>query len=270
MEAIHPAEGWFVLHLFYRVDRRSWDQMAPQDRMKCRDCFARQVGRFDKTENCQLNVYGVLGHKADLAVMMVTPELHHLNQAENELLAAFPDNVLQPVHSYFSMTETSEYLTREDNYDRQLREKEGLTPNSPDYQKKMESFRDRMKVYVGERLYPQLPEHKVMCFYPMNKARAETNNWYALAFEKRRELMGGHAVTGRKYAGKVKQLITGSTGLDAWEWGVTLFADDPYYLKKIVYEMRFDEVSALYGQFGDFFVGVRLEAEQLFARLKLD
>ena len=238
--------------------------------MQCRDSFSRFLEGFRKTENCQINAYSVLGHKADLAIMMLAPELHRLNQAENELLDVFPDNVLQPMHSYVSMTETSEYLTREDGYDRMLREKEGLAPDSPDYQKKMESFRHRMKVYVNKRLYPQLPEHKVMCFYPMSKARGESNNWYALPFENRRELMGGHAVTGRKYTGKVKQLITGSAGLDAWEWGVTLFADDPYYLKKIVYEMRFDEVSALYGQFGDFFVGIRLESKELFDRLKLE
>ena len=269
MEPIRPAEGWFVLHLFYRLDRKQWHSLEPEAHLRSRECFAQVVSNSRKSENCQFHTYAVLGHKADLAILLVDPELHHLNQIENEILSAFPDDVLRPVHSYVSLSETSEYLTREDKYDRMLREKEGLTPDSPTYQEKMNNFRSRMQGYVNERLYPQVPEHKVMCFYPMNKGRGEVNNWYALDFEKRKELMGGHAITGRKYAGKVKQLITGSAGLDAWEWGVTLFVDDPYYLKKIVYEMRFDEVSALYAQFGDFFVGVRLEPEPLFDRLRL-
>lgn len=269
MEPIRPKEGWFVLHLFYRVDRGSWSRLQPEERLRSRECFARVVENSRRSKDAQTSSYAVLGHKADLAILMMNPELHHVNQTENELLAAFPDSVLQPVHSYLSMSETSEYLTRKDDYDRMLREKEGLTTDSPLYREKMDHFRQRTEGYVNERLYPQIPEHKVMCFYPMNKGRGEIKNWYTLEFKKRRELMGGHAITGRKYAGKVKQLITGSAGLDAWEWGVTLFVDDPYYLKKIVYEMRFDEVSALYGQFGDFFVGIQLEPEDLFNRLKL-
>lgn len=269
MQSIRAEEGWFVLHLFYRVERRRWRQLEPDERLRHRDCFARVFENFGSSEHCQIYSYSILGHKADFAVMLVDPELHHLNEAENALLASFPDHALQAVHSYLSMSETSEYIAREDDYDRTLREKEGLTPDSPDYQKKMQNFRERMKIYIQGRLYPQIPEHKIMCFYPMNKARAETHNWYALDFDRRKQLMGGHAITGRKFAGKVQQLVTGSTGLDAWEWGVTLFADDPYYLKKIVYEMRFDEVSARYGQFGDFFVGIRLEPQELFDRLKL-
>lgn len=269
MRPIRAEEGWFVLHLFCRVDRRRWRELDPKERIQSRECFERVVEDFRKTANCHLHTYSIWGHKADLALMIIDPELNHLDQTQKEVVAVFPENTLQPVHSYTSMTETSEYLTHEDDYDRVLREKEGLTPESPEYHKKMEGFRERMKIYVNERLHPRIPEHKVMCFYPMNKGRGETKNWYALDFETRKRLMGGHAIMGRKYAGKVQQFVTGSAGLDAWEWGVTLFADDPFYLKKIVYEMRFDEVSAVYGQFGDFYVGIRLEPQELFDRLKL-
>ncbi len=237
--------------------------------MRARECFRKVIENFRKFENCQIHTYTVLGHKADFGILIVDPELNRLNQTENDILNSFPDDVLQPVHSFFSMSEVSDYVTQTDDYDRTLREKEGLSPDSSEYQKKMEAFKERIQFYINDRLYPQIPEHKLMCFYPMNKARGEHKNWYALDFETRKRLMAGHLVTGRKFTGKVKQLITGSAGLDAWEWGVTLFVDDPYYLKKIIYEMRFDEVSAVYGEFGDFLVGICLEPKQVFERLKL-
>lgn len=269
MQSIRPEEGWFVLHVFYNIDRRRWRKLKAEERIQARECFGRIFENFRKSENCHIHSYAILGHKADFAVMLIGPELNHVNSAENELLCALPAGTLHPVHSYVSMTETTDFITREDDYDRTLREKDSLTPDSPVYQQKMQSFRDRMQLYVQDRLYPKIPEHKVMCFYPMNKKRGEAKNWYRLDFDTRKRLMGGHAITGRKYAGKITQIVTGSTGLDAWEWGVTLFADDPYYLKRIVYEMRFDEVSAIYGEFGDFFVGVHLDPEELFDRLKL-
>jgi hydrogen peroxide-dependent heme synthase len=126
-----------------------------------------------------------------------------------------------------------------------------------------------MRFYINERLYPVLPDHRAICFYPMNKRRQGEDNWYSLDFESRKALMSGHLVTGRKYTGKVKQLVTGSIGLDAWEWVVTLFGDDPYHFKKIVYEMRYDEVSARYADFGDFLIGVQLGPQALFERLRL-
>jgi chlorite dismutase len=112
-----------------------------------------------------------------------------------------------------------------------------------------------------------MPDWPVFCFYGMSKRRNDGNNWFALPFAERRKLMGGHAITGRKYHGKVRQLITGSTGLDEYEWGVTLFAHDTYQIKAIVYEMRFDEVSARYAEFGDFLIGIQLPLDELFRRV---
>lgn len=258
-----------MLHLFYRVDRRLWKLLEPQERSQAFDCLSRVLEKFRNNKDCQGHLYSIVGHKADFALMLIDPDLNHINQAENAVAASFPGGTLQTIHSYLSMTETSEYITREDDYDRSLREKEGLPADSPVYQQKMQAFRDAMQRYVNERLYPKLPSHRVMCFYPMNKGRGELKNWYSLDFETRKRLMGGHAITGRRFASKVQQLVTGSTGMDQWEWGVTLFADDPVYFKRIVYEMRFDEVSAVYGQFGDFFVGIHLEATELPARLNL-
>jgi chlorite dismutase len=115
-----------------------------------------------------------------------------------------------------------------------------------------------------------LPPWPVMCFYPMNKRRGTAGqNWYALSFEERKKLMGGHAKVGRTWHGKILQLITGSTGLDDWEWGVTLLAHDPINIKGIVYEMRFDEVSAQYAEFGEFYIGLNLPLDELFRRILL-
>ena len=144
-----------------------------------------------------------------------------------------------------------------------LIEQEKLAPDSEAFNKRMGELRERMKQYEHYRLYPEMPDWEVMGFYPMSKRRAAADNWYTLDFAARRKLMGGHARVGRKYAGRVSQLITGSTGLDDWEWGVTLMAHQVDALKEIVYEMRFDEVSARYGDFGPFFVNMRLRPAEL-------
>jgi chlorite dismutase len=177
--------------------------------------------------------------------------------------------VLEPVSSFISMSEISEYMADESDYDRTLREKNELHPDSAEYQDKMQAYRDRMKVYINERLFPRIPDHRVMCFYPMNKSRGDKENWYLLDFAARKRYMAGHAITGRKFQPTVSQMVTGSIGLDDWEWGVTLFAQDPFYFKKILYEMRFDEASARFGEFGGFFVGLKQEPEELLDRLLL-
>lgn len=268
MEPIRAEQGWFVLHMYYRINRKEWEQRSAE-RGECLAKLDEILRNFRAVEHCQGHFYSIWGHKADIGFLLVDPDLNHLNQTENEILNAFPPGVVTPVHSFVSMSEISEYISQEKDYDRTLREKEGLSPESPQYQEKMEAFRSRIQVYINERLHPELPEHRVMCFYPMNKARRDANNWYTLSFDERKQLMNGHMITGRKFAGKVSQLVTGSFGLDAWEWGVTLFSRDPFYFKRILYEMRYDEVSAVFGEFGDFLVGIRLEPEELFQRVGL-
>jgi len=202
-------------------------------------------------------------------MILISPELHSLNDLEFEISTSLSPGVLEPVDSFISLSETSEYMSQTQDYDRTLREKEGLTPDSPEYQEKMETFRKRMQVYTNERLYPSIPEHEIMCFYPMNKQRGDKENWYLLDFETRKKYMAGHAITGRKFQGYVRQLVTGSIGLGNWEWGVTLFASDPYYFKKLLYEMRYDEASARFAEFGEFYIGIRLEPGELLQRLRL-
>jgi chlorite dismutase len=266
MEPIYAAEGCFVSHLFYRVNRRVLDQATG---IQIRQRFAELVEVFRKGENCQLFCYSIWGSKADMGFLLVDPEFTRLVQMETELLTVFPPGALEAVASFSSMSEISEYMSQEEDYDRILRDKEGLLPDSPEYQSKMNSFRDRMKIYIDERLYPTIPDHRVMCFYPMSKKRDAAENWYLLDFEVRKRFMAGHAITGRKFQGKVSQLVTGSIGLDDWEWIVSLFADNPYHFKKILYEMRYDEASARFGEFGPFYVGIKLESGDLLGHLKI-
>ena len=269
MDPIRAHEGWFVSHLFYRINRTVWESLDPAQQARQRDTFQRLANDFQRAEHCQIHCYSIWGLKADLGMILISPELHSLNDLEFDISTALSPGVLEPVDSFISLTETSEYMSQTQDYDRTLREKDGLTPDSAKYQEKMEAFRQRMQVYTDERLYPSIPEHEIVCFYPMNKQRGDKDNWYLLDFETRKKYMAGHAITGRKFQGHVRQLVTGSIGLENWEWGVTLFASDPYYFKKLLYEMRYDEASARFAEFGDFYVGIRLEPEELFKRLRL-
>ena len=160
-------------------------------------------------------------------------------------------------------------MPTEEESRKMLIEQEKLAPDSEAFNTRMAESNKRRADYEHYRLYPELPDWEVMGFYPMSKRRSGENNWYVLDFATRRKLMGGHARVGRKYAGRVSQLITGSTGVDDWEWGVTLMAHQVDALKEIVYEMRFDEVSARYGDFGPFFVNMRMQPAELWTHLHL-
>ena len=266
---ITSVEGWFVTHLYYTVDRGAWEVAEDSSREACTTEVSRLIEEFCSVDNAQLFCYTIWGSKADFGLLAIHPDLEALIDLESDLFRAFPAASLCPTFSYTSMSEVSEYLSQETDYDRTLREKDGLSPESEEYKSKMEAFRSRMRVYIEDRLYPKIPPHRVMCFYPMNKSRGEKDNWYLLDFDTRKTYMASHAITGRKYAEHVRQLVTGSVGLDQWEWGVTLFADDPFYFKQIVYEMRYDEASARFGEFGDFIIGVQIEPNQLVNRLRL-
>jgi len=212
-----PSEGWGVVHLLYNVDRGR-AEAEPGGTKRVLDAIASL-----EADDHQVLVFTVLGHKAEIGIMALGPDIARLQAFQHELAAA----PLSLEWSYVSLTERSEYTDDEER--------------------------------ARARLYPRLPRKRAICFYPMSKRRAPDANWYELPFEQRKQLMGGHARVGRAYAGRVLQLITGSTGLDDWEWGVTLLADDPAALKEIVYEMRFDEVSARYAEFGPFVTGLLLD-----------
>ena len=183
----------------------------------------------------QVVCFAVLGHKADLGFMALGPDLWRLQRLQADLIAAG----LTVADSYVSLTEVSEYA------------------------KGMPAER------LEARLHPMLPPEgkPAMCFYPMSKRRAASGNWYALPYDDRLKLMARHGQVGRRYAGRVLQLITGSTGLDDWEWAVTLFAAEPVALKECVHEMRFDEASAIYAEFGPFVTGLVAPVETVLDRV---
>lgn len=244
IESVTPSTGWGVLHLYYRVDRARAEESGAAKRIL--DAVAAL-----EADDHQVLAFAVLGHKADLGFMVLGPDLARLQRFQQELL----DGPLVPEYSYVSLTEQSEYGQTEDDERARLAREDGVTEPA-EVEERLAAWRERIEHYREQRIHPRLPMKATMCFYPMSKRRTADDNWYALDFDARKQLMGGHARVGRSYAGRVLQLITGSTGLDDWEWGVTLLADDIVALKEIVYEMRFDEVSARYAEFGPFLTGL--------------
>jgi len=243
---VTPSQGWGVVHLFLKVVRD-----APMEQL------LEAIRAFTAVDPQQVVAFSVLGGRADVGLMALGPDLDALDVFTKAALAA----PVECVDSFVSMTELSEYTTTEDD-ERARLESEG----EHDIEGKLAEWNERMAHYRQNRLHPRLPMKRVISFYPMAKTRQVGANWYSLGFEDRKRLMLGHGRVGRSYAGRVLQLITGATGIDDWEWGVTLFADDPVAIKDIVYEMRFDEVSAVYGEFGPFWTGLVMEPALAFAR----
>lgn len=284
LKPLVPAEGLHVVHLFYTVDHGLWQTLSADEQQEARTRFTQLVQTVRSHPRTQLLIFSVVTPKADLGFMILTPDLQDANRFEKQLTLALGPDILQPVYSYYSMTELSEYTTGEEEYKKQLvaemqaQQEHGtemvLNPNdiegSDNFELRLNEWRERMKKYNQDRLYPNMAlDWPVVCFYPMSKRRTDANNWYATSFEARRELMAGHARIGRQWHGKIRQLITGSTGLDLMEWGVTLLAHDTFHVKGIVYQMRFDEVSAKYADFGDFYIGIQLPVEELLRRVQL-
>jgi chlorite dismutase len=270
VKQVVPAEGWHVLHLFYRLEHGQWQLLDADERREARTRLAALVQEIRAMPSTQLLVFSMVSPKADLGFMLLTPDLQGANRCEKALTQSLGPDVLLPVFSYLSMTERSEYTTSEAEYAETLKKEQGLEPGSTEHEKALTDFRNRMAKYLHDRLYPNLPDWPVFCFYPMSKRRGEQRNWYALNFEERKKLMAGHARIGRTWHGKILQLITGSTGLDDSEWGVTLFAHDTLNVKNIVYEMRFDTVSAEYADFGEFYIGLQLPLDEVYRRLQLE
>jgi chlorite dismutase len=262
-------QGIHVMHLFHRLDRLRWSQLPAGASDQARSRLEALCAAHAAASHPRLCTYAGVGGKADLAWMLYAADLAQLAQMHRDLEACFPPGTLQQVFSYLSVTELTEYMPTEEDNRRQLIEHEKLAPDTEAFQKRWQEAQKRKADYEHYRLYPELPDWEVMGFYPMSKRRQGADNWYSLDFAARKRLMSGHARVGRKYAGRVTQLITGSTGLDDWEWGVTLIAHQVDALKEIVYEMRFDEVSARYGEFGPFFVNLRLAPAALWTHLRL-
>lgn len=265
-----PREGWHVMHLFYHVDHAQWALYSDEEKRQAKTRLTELVQEIRATPDTHLLIFSIATPKADLGFMLLTPDLQVANQFEKQLGLSLGPEILSPVYSYLSQTESSEYTTTREQYAAEtLVAEKGLAEGTPEFETALKEFDDRMAHYLQHRLYPVLPDWPVICFYPMSKRRNGGDNWYALDYEARKKLMAGHARVGRTYSGRILQLITGSTGLDEFEWGVTLLAKDTIDIKSIVYEMRFDEVTARYGEFGDFYIGMQLPLDVLFRRICL-
>ena len=267
--ALVPEQGWHCVHLFYRIEFGQWQMLSREEQNAAKTNLTALIQEVRALDSTQLLTLSVVTPKADLGFMLITPDLQEANRIEKRISTSLGPDILVPVYSYLSLTEESEYATSDEEYADSLAKEQKIEPGSAEFSTAMEVFRERMKHYRQDRVYPTLPDWPVVCFYNMNKRRGEQRNWYALPYAERRLLMKGHANVGRQYAGKVKQLITGSTGLDDAEWGVTLFARDTFQIKAIVYQMRFDPVSAEYADFGEFFIGIQLPLDELFRRVQL-
>lgn len=245
-EAAQTLEGWYALHDFRKINWQAWRDAEEHIRASALDelnGFLKSWADTEESKQGSTAVYTIIGQKADFVFMHLRETLRELNDIETAFNKTLFAQFTIPAYSYVSVVELSNYIGGS-----------GDPMANPE---------------VVARLKPALPKAEHICFYPMNKRRQGNDNWYMLGMEERRAMMRSHGMIGRKYAGKVKQIITGSVGFDNWEWGVTLFAEDPLQFKKLVYEMRFDEVSARYGDFGDFYVGTLLDSNKFAAMLKL-
>ncbi|MDQ0352060.1 chlorite dismutase [Alkalibacillus filiformis] len=239
-EAVETLDGWYMLHDFRQVDWTAWKKASTEEREQAISELNHLMASWQDVESDKLGSFGfytVVGHKADLLFLNVRPTMEELTELETALNKTKMAEFFTQPYSYVSVVELSTYMAQ------------GKDPDTdPEIQ---------------ARLKPILPKWNHVCFYPMDKRRDGEDNWYMMSKEDRGKLMYTHGMTGRKYAGHVRQIITGSQGLDDWEWGVTLFAHDTLQFKKLIYEMRFDEVSARFAEFGSFYIGHRKEREEL-------
>ena len=251
-------EGASVLHQVARFRWPEWRKLTPAERSRI---AAEATAVLKRLEPEQSALYSVLGHKGDLMLVHFRNSFDELKQIELELGRTALAEYLEITKSYLSVVELGLYESSVKLY-RALRER-GVEPHSAEWNKEIAEAMERQKEAMKPRLWPEIPAARYVCFYPMDRRRGEEKNWYTLPIEERQRQMDEHGKIGRRYAGTVRQIITGSIGFDDWEWGVDLFADDPLVFKKLIYEMRFDEVSAVYALFGQFMVGVRVPAAAL-------
>ncbi len=263
------SAGWPVIHLFYRLDRIRWRAMTPAERTAATDEFSGWLSERTVEDGLQLVPFAGVT-KSDLGVIAIHPDLWRVQRLTQEIAAHALGACLTPVYSFLSLTEASEYITSEIDWARLLIEEQRLDPASPEFATRIAALRKRTAMYAESRIHPQLPDnYPIVCFYPMAKARRDQDNWYRLSFEQRKQYMIAHGNAGRRFADRVTQLITTCTGIDDWEWAVTLFSRDLKAIRDIVYELRYDPASALYGLFGSFYIGIRFQPGELAAVLKL-
>ncbi len=261
--SLQPLEGWHCRHMYYRfrpavLRTLSGDQLAGGA-----DELIEILNPSGELAPARLQTSAVSGQKADFGLMLLDADPLKLDSVHHRLMASTLGPALEPMYSFISLTEVSEYVPSVEQYGKRLVE-EGEDPSGPSYKAKLKAYESREEMMRRQRLTPDLPPWPTTCFYPMNKKRKVGENWFLLPVEERNKLMAEHGRSGMKFGGRVTQLITASVGFDDWEWGVTLWARNPQFLKDIVYTMRFDEASARYAEFGPFFTSyVMTPAEML-------
>lgn len=261
LQAPETLEGWCLLHQMFRI---RFDRLAAHTREEREAMAARAtetLAAMRQGENGTTTLSTLLGHKGDLMLIHARRDFAGLQQAQLDVARLTLAAHLEPTTSYVSIVELGMYEMTAQIHGRLL--ERGLKPGGVEYADALEVEMEGQRRRVIGRLYLDIPQRRYVCFYPMNKRRGEAKNWYAVPFAERARMMLDHGKIGRKYAGAVNQIISGSIGYDDWEWGVDLFADEPVVFKKLVYEMRFDEASAWYGEFGPFYSGLQFAAEEL-------
>jgi len=257
-------EGSAVLHQFFRFDWAKWKSCAEGDRARIADEAKKALKKLERANAdgpVGTALFSQLGHKGDLMLIHFRDSLESLNQVELDLAQTEFFDYLEQRHSYVSVVELGLYESSRKTYEAAA--EKGFAAHTAEWNAEIAVSLQRGNEAMKSRLYPSVPEAKYLCFYPMDRKRGEQVNWYTVPFTERQRMMHEHGLIGRRYGDVVKQIITGSIGMDDWEWGVDLFANDPVVFKKLIYEMRFDEVSAVYALFGQFYIGVRLPIEKL-------
>jgi len=262
------TQGWHCLHLYYRVNQKELLQVPEADRGRGREELAQLLdpAREGAPQRVQTSV--ISGHKADLGLLIMDPDPLVIDSIRQGIRASRLGTALEPAWSFVSITEVSEYVPTVEQYGERLR-LEGADPSDAAYTAKLNAYGQRLPAMNRQRLYPDFPPLPVTSFYPMNKIRHPLANWYEEPFSSRSSLMAEHATSGIRFAGRVSQLITASTGFDDWEWGVTLWGRAPEHIKEIVYTMRFDKASARYAEFGPFYLGYVMSPADALSHLKL-
>jgi len=261
-------EGAAVLHQMFRFRWSAWRKLSPQDheRVTAEAAAALAAWEQPETPGGQSALFSMLGHKGDLLFLHFRRDFAQLSAAQLALTRWELADFLEPATSYVSVVELGLYESTV-KLQNALTAR-GVEPGSAEWEQETEELLAQQRRAMQPRLWPEIPPRRYLCFYPMDKKRGEMKNWYEAPMRDRQRMMHEHGLIGRKYAGEVKQIISGSIGLDDWEWGVDLFADDPVVFKRLIYEMRFDEASAVYALFGPFYVGLRCPAGELFRLLR--
>ena len=254
-------DGSFLLHQMFRMRWPAWKALGHTQQRHVLERAVTLFGKLEANKQAATGLFSMLGHKGDLMVVHFRKTIEELNGAELAIANSEINEYFEPATSYLSVVELGLYEASVKLYG-ELTAK-GLKPGTADWNREVEAELSKQREAAAPRLWPEIPLRRYLCFYPMNKYRGEAKNWYSEPIRERQRMMRDHGMIGRHYAGRVTQIISGSIGFDDWEWGVDLFADDPLVFKKLVYEMRFDEASAVYGLFGSFFVGLRFPVNQL-------